>query len=149
MEKLKYKVIKSQKQYNDYCKMLEQLVDTPRKSKLLNDEIELLTLLIETWDAAHSTFKDADPIEALRYLMSENDLKAVDLAAILGISKSLVSDMLHYRKGLSKESIRKLSERFKVSQELFNRPYKLISPLNAHLKNASVMNTPKKLKALK
>jgi HTH-type transcriptional regulator/antitoxin HigA len=143
MEKLKYKVIKTEKQYNDYCKALERLVDTPRKSKALTEEIELLTLLIETWDAAHSTFKDIDPIGVLRYLMSENNLKAIDLAAILGISKSLVSDMLHYRRGLSKENIRKLAERFKVSQELFNRPYRLVSPLNAHLKNAGVMNTPK------
>lgn len=149
MEKLKYKVIKTEKQYNDYCKALERLVDTSRKSKALSDEIELLTLLIETWDAAHSTFKDTDPIGVLRYLMSENNLKATDLAAILGISKSLVSDMLHYRRGLSKENIRKLAERFKVSQELFNRPYRLVSPLNAHLKNAGVMNTPKELKVIR
>jgi hypothetical protein len=34
---------------------------------------------------------------------------------------------------------------FKVSQEAFNRPYKLVAPINAHLKNASVMNTKKKI----
>lgn len=149
MEKLKYKVIKSEKQYDEYCDVLAELVASPRKSKELSDEIELLTLLIEKWDESHSTFKDANPIEILQYLMAENNLKATELAAILGIGKSLISDMLHYRRGLSKENIRKLAEHFKVSQELFNRPYKLISPLNAQLKNASVMNTTKELKVVR
>jgi HTH-type transcriptional regulator/antitoxin HigA len=50
-------------------------------------------------------------------------------------------------KGLSKEVIRKVADYFKVSQEAFNRPYKLINPINAHLKNESVMNTKKELSA--
>jgi HTH-type transcriptional regulator/antitoxin HigA len=148
MEKLKYKVIKSEKQYDEYCNILANLVAVPNITQELADEIELLTLLIETWDQSHSSFKDVNPIEVLQSLMEENNIKATELAAILGISKSLVSDMLHYRRGLSKENIRKLAERFKVSQELFNRPYKLVSPLNTQLKKAPVTNT-KKLKAVR
>lgn len=37
----------------------------------------------------------------------------------------LVSEMLNYKKGLSKETIRILSDRFKLNQEAFNRPYEL------------------------
>jgi HTH-type transcriptional regulator/antitoxin HigA len=147
METLPYKVIKTKKQYFDYCNLLEELVVLKAKSKEQKDAIELLTLLIEKWDEEHNTFTDANPIEILCYLMDENKLKAVEMAAILGISKSLVSDIMNYRRGLSKEVIRKLSERFKVSQELFNKPYKLVSPLNSHLKDASVMNTRKGLSA--
>ena len=77
--------------------------------------------------------------------MTENKLKAIGLAGLFGVSKSLVSDILNYRRGLSKDIIRKLADRFKLSQEVFNKPYKLVSPLNAHLKDASVMNTRKKL----
>jgi len=39
--------------------------------------------------------------------------------------------MLNYKKGLSKEAIRKLSAYFKVSQEAFNRPHKLNVPENS------------------
>jgi len=60
--------------------------------------------------------------------MKENGLKAVDLANQLGVSKSLISDILHYRRGFSREITRKLADRFKVSQELFNRPYIRIVP---------------------
>ncbi|HEV9035516.1 MAG TPA: transcriptional regulator [Puia sp.] len=128
MEPLPYKVIKSAKQYKEYCAALEEMVMVRRKTQAQQDTIDLLTLLIEKWDATHNTFADADPVELLNYLMKENKMKAVDVAGELEISKSLVSDILHYRRGLSKEIIRKLASRFKVSQELFNRPYKLVLP---------------------
>lgn len=145
MEPMPYKVIKNEKQYNEYCNELETLVVLKKKTRVQQDAIELLTLLIEKWDADHNTFSDADPIELLKYLMAENKIKAVQLAQEIVISKTLLSDILNYRRGLSKEVIRKLAERFKLSQETFNKPYKLVSPVNAQLKDASVMNTRKQL----
>ena len=75
METLKYKIIKSKKQYFEYCDILEQLLDLKKKGKEIKDEIELLTLLIEKWDKEHNSFSDANPIELLQYLMKENNLK--------------------------------------------------------------------------
>jgi len=132
MNTLQYTIIKTKSQYNQYCKTLEGLVTLTKKTKQQQDVIDLLTLLIEKWDEEHNTFTDADPIELLRYLMDENKLKSVDLATELAISTSLVSDILHYRRGLSKEIIRKLSDRFAVGQELFNKPYKLLSLVKTH-----------------
>ena len=145
MKTLKYTVIKSESQYNDYCKILENILDSNPESKESADEIELLTLLIEKWDAEHSGMADKNPVELLHFLMHDRNLKAKDLVTILGVSKGLVSDILNYKKGLSKEIIRMLAGYFKVSQEAFNRPYKLVNPANSHLRNASVMNTPKKV----
>ena len=148
METLKYKVINSKMQYNKYCKKLEELLNNGSKAKAVEDEIDLLTLLIEKWDDDHSTLKEVDPIRLLHSLMDDHKMKAKDLVNLLGISKGYVSDILHYKKGLSKEVIRKLAERFKISQEAFNRSYKLVSPPNAHLRNASVMNTTKELQTV-
>jgi len=123
MSQLKYKVIANKTQYNEYCNKLEELVfsgDTRVK-----DEIGLLTLLIEKWDADHNTFSDLDPIQLLHALMKDHKLKSSDLVAILGVSKGYVSEILHYKKGLSKDAIRILASRFKLSQEAFNRPYPL------------------------
>jgi len=121
---MKYTVIKSKNQYDDYCMRLETLV-MQEDSKELADEIELLTLLIEKYDEVHNTFSESDPIVLLHSLMKDQHLKAQDLSLILGISKGYVSDILHYKKGLSKDVIRKLSDHFKVRQEAFNRPYSL------------------------
>jgi HTH-type transcriptional regulator/antitoxin HigA len=131
MDPLPYKVIKSLKQYKDYCNVLETLVTSPQKTQAHQDTIDLLTLLIEKWDEQHNSFSDANPVELLRYLMKENKLKATDLANELEVGKSLISDILHYRRGISRDLIRKLASRFKVSQELFNKPYKPASPIKA------------------
>jgi HTH-type transcriptional regulator/antitoxin HigA len=139
MKTLKYKIIKSRKQYQQYCKTLEALVDTKSKNKEVRDEIELLTFLILKWDSENSLIRDVDPVELLHSLMKENNLKAKDLVRILGVSKGLISDILNYKKGLSKDIIRNLSEYFKVSQEAFNRPYQLKNAIDLSLRNASMI----------
>ncbi|HEY8688518.1 MAG TPA: transcriptional regulator [Chitinophagaceae bacterium] len=143
METLRYKIIKTDAQYNKYCNTLEALVDGGKKTKAIQDEIELLTLLIEKYDAEHNTFDDADPIELLKSLMKDHKMKAVDLAVLLQVSKGLVSDMLHYKKGLSKGTIRILSERFKLNHEAFNRVYKLHVPVRGKFKNRRIRNARK------
>ena len=145
MKTLQYKIIKTDEQYWDYCNRLEEIVTRENINPEIEDEIDLLTLLIEKWDEEHDTLGQSNPVELLKYLMEENKIKSNQLADLLGVSKSVVSEILHYKKGLSKENIRKLAERFKVNQELFNKPYKLVSATNIHLRNASVMNTRKNL----
>jgi HTH-type transcriptional regulator / antitoxin HigA len=125
METLQYTIIKNDKQYNKYCTSLELLNDKNKKTKSIKDEIELLTLLIEKYDEELNSFELSDPIELLRSFMKEHNMKSVTLANFLNVSEGLVSDMINYKKGLSKEVIRKLADKFKVSQEAFNRPYKL------------------------
>lgn len=143
MKSLKYTIIKTGKQYNEYCNAIEELL--AQNKKALSDEIELLTLLIEKWDTEHNSFDDLNPVELIKALMEENNLKPKDLIEILDLSKGTVSKILNSHKGLSKETIRKLSDYFKVSQEAFNRPYKLENEVNRHFRNASLMNTKKDL----
>jgi HTH-type transcriptional regulator/antitoxin HigA len=125
MAPLKYKVIKTKTQYAEYTKILEKLVFSRTKDRTVKDEIDLLTVLIEKWDADHNSFGDLDPIQLLLSLMVDHTMKAKDLVELLGISKGYVSDILNYKKGLSKDIIRKLAAHFKISQEAFNRPYDL------------------------
>jgi HTH-type transcriptional regulator/antitoxin HigA len=141
MEILKYSIIKTREQYNEYCEILENLVCLENQN--MQDEVELLTLLVEKWDNEHNSLMDLNPIELLKSLMTENNMKSKDLVTILGLSKGTVSKILNYQKGLSKETIRKLADHFKISQEAFNRPYRIINEVNRHFHNASLMNTKK------
>ena len=125
METLKYKVITSRKQYNEYCDKLIELLEVKPKNKAINEEIDLLTVLIEKWDNEHTSYRELKPVEILKILMEENNLTSSGLAKILGISKGMVSEILNYRKGLSKNNIRTLASHFKLSQEAFNSDYKL------------------------
>src|SRR5665213_2219094 len=145
METLKYKVITSEKQYDKYCRILHDLdFSEAKKTKAVDDEIDLLTLLIEKWDEQHRNFNKLNPVELLHSLMDDHKMQSKDLAEILGVNKSFVSEILHYKKGLSKESIRKLADKFKLSQEAFNRPYKLKSPANLRARYARARKSGKK-----
>ena len=127
MEKVPYSIIKNRKQYHEYCNRHEQLAFSGNRSKTIQDEMEHLEFLIGKWDKEHSIFGDEemDPISMLRFFMNEHQMQAKDLAVLLDVSKGLVSEILNYKKGLSKENIRILAERFKVRQEAFNKPYEL------------------------
>jgi len=87
METLKYTIIKSESQYNEYCNALAELFGGNQNSKDALDEIELITLLIEKWDDEHSTQSEVNPIELLHSLMHDNKLKAKYLVEILDVSK--------------------------------------------------------------
>jgi HTH-type transcriptional regulator/antitoxin HigA len=145
METLKYKVITSLTQYKKYCNTLEELVFSGAKNKNTKDEIALLTLLIEKWDAEHLSTTDLDPIQLLQSFMDEHGMKAKDLVDLLDVSKGYVSDILHYKKGLSKDVIRKLASHFKVSQEAFNRPYALVVPDDINIRNKEKRLLQKKI----
>jgi len=127
MGTLLYKIIKTETQYFQYCNKLEALTDSENRSKAAEDEIELITLLIEKYDEEHNSFDELDPVALLKSLMKDHHIKSIQLAELLGVSRGLVSDILSYKKGMSKETIRILSVRFKLNQLAFNRPYKILS----------------------
>ncbi|MFY9311587.1 MAG: transcriptional regulator [Bacteroidia bacterium] len=138
-----FKVIKSKEQYIDYTTKLIKLWENPTDKN--EDDRELLEVLIETWERENSKHEDADPVELIKFLMDNHNLKREHMMEILEISKSTLSKILSYKKGLSKTVIRKLSEKFKISQEAFNRPYPIKSEANKGHQNEKMMNTTKNL----
>ena len=124
---IKYRVIDSDTLYENYCDVLEKLVFSSPISPEIQDEINLLTLLIETYDKQKGHFRNLDPVQLLKSLMAEHRMKAVDLARKLQVSEGLISDILKYKKGMSKKTIRAIAELFKMQQEAFNRNYALVS----------------------
>lgn len=145
MQTLKYKIIKSKKQYKEYCNQLEELLSSRNKSKAVNEEIELLNVLIEKWDSEHNSFHDLDPVQLLKALMDDHNIKPISLAELLGVSKGLVSDILNYKKGLSKDIIRKLADTFKLSHEAFNRHYDLIASIHGKHIHSSTATSRRKI----
>ena len=141
MKVLPYTVIKTEPQYQQYCRELETLL-TESPTAAAQDEIDLLTLLIKTWDEAQSRLPTADPVELLASLMAEHRLLAKDLAGILEVGKGTVSDILNRRRGMSKTVIRRLASHFHVSQEAFNRPYELVAAATLLPRNAKVIHQP-------
>jgi len=124
MPDLKYTVIKDEEQYYKYCDVLEELVFSD-EAKEREDEIELLTLLIRTWDDEHRLAPELDPVQLIKSLMEDHKLSQNDLAKIAEVGKSYISEILNYKKRMSKKVIRNLAEHFKIRQEALNKHYRL------------------------
>jgi HTH-type transcriptional regulator/antitoxin HigA len=126
MPELKYTVIKSKVQYRKYCKLVETLDLSGKDDEETENEIELLVALIKLWDLEHGKAYKLDPVQLLKSFITDHQLKEAQLLKIMEIqSRGHLYDILNYKKGLSRKVIHNLSEYFKVSQEAFNRPYKL------------------------
>ena len=125
MSELKYTVIKSDEQYYEYCDRLEELVSSDLIDEGSIEEYELLYLLIKTWDNENLSIPEMDPVEFIKSLMEDHDLKQADLVEIAGVGKSTVSEILNYKKRMSKSVIRNIADHFKVQQEALNKKYRL------------------------
>lgn len=112
-------VIRNEKENERYTALLEELDRKgPKLSSAEQRLAELLTLLIENFEDRHYALRPATPIAVLEELMAANDLKQKDLLDIFG-TPSVVSEVLSGKRQLAKEHIRKLSQRFHVSPEVF------------------------------
>jgi HTH-type transcriptional regulator / antitoxin HigA len=112
---MKYTVVKSREQYDQYCRILEGLL--LRKSS--EDEIELLTLLLESWDRDHCSIDTVDGVTILRYLIREHGLRAAEVADIVGVGCTQISDILNNKRTIPPGMALRLARHFKVRQEIF------------------------------
>lgn len=112
-------VIHSEAQNEKY---LEQVAMLLRREETLTEAerefVRLLTLLIEDFEEKSYSLPKAPPLEVVMLLMDQHGLKQKDLTAVFG-TRSITSEVLSGKRELNKEQIRRLSERFHVSPELF------------------------------
>lgn len=103
------KVIRTQKQYDEYLAEVEHLFDVdlaPQSDDA--DRFELLTLLIENYEKSHYPITPVEPINAIKFRMEEKGLKQIDLAPYFG-TKSRVSEVLSGKRPLTVSMIKSLS----------------------------------------
>jgi HTH-type transcriptional regulator/antitoxin HigA len=119
LKKIPPKVIRTGKENEAYT---EILYDLDRRSKTLapaeKELAELLTLLIEDFEERQYQLPRAKPLDAVRFLMDQHGLKQKDLVDVFG-TPSIVSEVLSGKRELNKDHIKRLSERFHVSPEIF------------------------------
>src|ERR1700681_802793 len=110
--------IASERQHKEKFSVLDKLASKDNPTNEEEKYAEVLMALIEAYEKEHHSIPDASPVEVLRTLMDANDLRQKDLAPIFG-SESIVSEVLHKKRGLNKTHIEKLSKRFNISPAVF------------------------------
>ena len=105
---MKAKLIKTQAEYADALARIEKLMDA-KAGTARGDELEILSLLVHTYEEDRFPIDQPDPITAIRFRMEQQGLRPKDLAPILG-GRSKVSEVLSGRRSLSLKMIQCLTD---------------------------------------
>jgi HTH-type transcriptional regulator / antitoxin HigA len=109
------KPIKTSEHYHSYLKIIDSLIDCQENSP--EEEIlELVSILVEDYEARHHRIEAPDPIEAIKIKMEEDGLKRKDMAPYFG-SASRVSEVLNRKRPLTLEMIKRIHQGLGISAE--------------------------------
>lgn len=112
--------IDSEEEYQRQLEIVDALMSRPEEllSPEENTLLETLTTFIEKYEEEHYPIPEASPVEVLKFLLEDREMKPADLANLLG-GRSRVSDILNGKRNISKAQAKSLADFFKVSVELF------------------------------
>ena len=127
---MKYSEIGNKKQYQECCKRhleLGKILGSGKGGKELEGEHYILELIIEDYHSKQKNpFAGLTPVDLLKALMEENEYTGAKLGKELSISKSIISEILNYKRAFSKDVIRKIAGKFGMGEQCFMKEYELI-----------------------
>jgi HTH-type transcriptional regulator/antitoxin HigA len=112
------RVIHNDEELAAYTEALFQLTALAKPSRSEKEAIELLTLLVESYEREHYSIPAADPVSVVRFLIEQQSLAQRDLIPQFG-SESAVSMFLAGQRKLTVEQVRRLSDRFRIPADVF------------------------------
>jgi HTH-type transcriptional regulator/antitoxin HigA len=120
---MEIKPIKTESEYRMALAEIERLFDVAEGTAEA-DRLEVLALLVESYEATHYPMTAPDPIEFLLYIMENRGLTRKDLEPYIG-SRGRVAEVLNRARPLSLAMIRMLSDGLKIPAALLIQSYKL------------------------
>lgn len=117
----KIKIIKTEQDYQEALKMVEELISRdPNPDSAEGEQLSLLTTLIQDYESRVFPKSLPDPIEAIKFRMEQADLKPADLIPYIG-SRSRVSEILSGKRQLTLDMVRALSNGLGIPAEVLIR----------------------------
>ena len=118
---MEIKPINTEKDYQQALNRLELIFDA-KKGTEKGDELEILSILIDTYENNNFPIGMPDPIEAIKFRMEQMGMKQKELAEVVGF-KSRVSEILNKKRKLTLEMIRKISFTLNIPTEVLVQEY--------------------------
>ena len=111
-------IIHTDTEHREALEALDRLlVHDPEPGTLEADELDLLALVVETYEKERFPIAPPNPVDAIRFRMDQAGLSRRDLVPYLG-SKSKVSEVLSGKRSLSLRMIRRLHEGLGIPLEV-------------------------------
>ncbi len=117
------KPIRTDKDYEEALQRVEILMDA-KEGTIEFDELEILSTLIENYEAKHFSIDIPDPIEAIKFRMEQKGLKQKDVAELFG-NKVRVSEVLNKKRRLTLDMVRNLHDNLNIPYDSLLNRYEL------------------------
>lgn len=88
------------------------------------DRLDVLTTLVQAYEAKHHPIGPPDPISAIEYEMEKRGLTRQDLETVIGPSER-VNEVLNRQRPLTMAMIRRLHTAYRLSPDVLIAPYPL------------------------
>ncbi|PKQ45300.1 helix-turn-helix domain-containing protein [Confluentibacter flavum] len=113
--------IRNETDYQNALNRLEVIFDA-KKGTEAGDELEILSILIDTYENEKFPIGMPDPIEAIKFRMEEMGMKQKDLVELIGF-KSRASEIMNKKRKLTLDMIRKLHTTLHIPTEVLVQDY--------------------------
>jgi HTH-type transcriptional regulator/antitoxin HigA len=115
--------IKTEADYEATLEEIECLMDAaPGTAEA--DRLDVLTSLVESYEARVHPVEAPDPVEAIRHALEANGGSERDLQRILRIRPSTAREIMHRKRPLTLEMIRRLNQALNIPADVLIQPYK-------------------------
>jgi HTH-type transcriptional regulator / antitoxin HigA len=102
--------IRTQADYTAALAAISLLVDAdPASDTIEGDALDILTILVERYEAEHFPLPSPSPIEAIKFRMEQSGLSVADMQPYIG-NANRVYEVLAGKRALSLAMIRRLHE---------------------------------------
>jgi HTH-type transcriptional regulator/antitoxin HigA len=113
-------VLRTEEEFAAAVAEIDRLVDLdPQESTTEFDRLELLSLLVEDYEARYHPIDTSDltPQDVVDFMLEQRGMSRADLAPLMG-GRSRVSDFFNGRRALSKGQIEALREHLGIPADL-------------------------------
>jgi HTH-type transcriptional regulator/antitoxin HigA len=118
---MEIKAIRTEQDYLAALREVSALIDSdPSPDSPDGERLDVLATLVQAYEAKHHPIDPPDPIDAIKFRMEHSNLTVKDLVPYIG-PLNRVYEVLNYKRPLSLNMIRRLSEGLQIPAEVLIR----------------------------
>jgi HTH-type transcriptional regulator / antitoxin HigA len=111
--------LRSERDLDRATRIANELAVRGELSRWEQDYLDVLTDLVEAYEAAHHAIPDLSGPEMLRHLLTERGISQAEAAREMNLAPSTVSDILRGKRGIGRKHIDAFARYFHVSPAVF------------------------------
>ncbi len=114
------RAIRNDRELEDAIALVNELLDRPKLDEGEEDYLVVLGDLVEGYEETVHPIEPASDAAMLKSLLSDRGQTQLQVAAATGIANSTLSNVLHGKRQLTRDHIRRLSKHFQVDPSVFH-----------------------------